>query len=49
MMAPDGTVETLQQYKHEGVIGAIGVAGGPIDLMIGDAGGDLTDFESQNK
>lgn len=34
MMAPGGAVETLQQYKREGVIGAIGIAGGPIDLMI---------------
>ena len=34
MIAPGGAVDTLQQYKNEGVIGAIGVAGGPIDLMI---------------
>ncbi len=34
MIAPGGIVDTLQQYKKEGVIGAIGVAGGPIDLMI---------------
>jgi D-threo-aldose 1-dehydrogenase len=34
MMAPGGVVDTLRQYKREGVIGAIGVAGGPIDLMI---------------
>ena len=34
MIARGGAVDTLQQYKNEGVIGAIGVAGGPIDLMI---------------
>jgi D-threo-aldose 1-dehydrogenase len=34
MMAPGGVVDTLQQYKREGVIEAIGVAGGPIELMI---------------
>lgn len=34
MMAPGGAVDTLQQYKDQGVIGAIGIAGGPIDLMI---------------
>jgi D-threo-aldose 1-dehydrogenase len=33
-MARGGAVDVLQQYKSEGVIGALGVAGGPIDLMI---------------
>jgi D-threo-aldose 1-dehydrogenase len=33
MMAPGGAVEVLQRYKEQGVIRAIGVAGGPIDLM----------------
>jgi D-threo-aldose 1-dehydrogenase len=34
IMARGGAVEVLQQYKEQGVIGALGVAGGPIDLMI---------------
>ncbi|HEX5692294.1 MAG TPA: aldo/keto reductase, partial [Roseiflexaceae bacterium] len=34
LMAPGGAIEVLQRYQSEGVIGAIGVAGGPIDLMI---------------
>ena len=34
MMAPGGAVDTLHRYKDQGVIGAIGIAGGPIDLMI---------------
>lgn len=33
-MAPGGPVEALQQLHQEGVIGHLGVAGGPIDLMI---------------
>ncbi len=33
-MAPDGPVETLERYRDEGVIGHLGVAGGPADLMI---------------
>ena len=33
IMAPAGAAHTLQQLKQEGVVGAIGVAGGPIDLM----------------
>lgn len=32
-MAPGGPVETLERYRDEGVIGHLGVAGGPIDLM----------------
>lgn len=32
-MAPGGPVETLERYRDEGVIGHVGVAGGPIDLM----------------
>jgi D-threo-aldose 1-dehydrogenase len=34
IMARGGAVEVLQQYKEAGVIGALGVAGGPIDLMM---------------
>lgn len=34
MMATGGAVEVLQRYKEEGVIGAIGIAAGPIDMMI---------------
>ncbi len=33
-MAPGGPVETLQRFKEEGVVGHLGVAGGPIDLEI---------------
>ncbi|HLI69118.1 MAG TPA: aldo/keto reductase [Ktedonobacteraceae bacterium] len=33
-MQPDGPVEVLQQCKAEGLIAHLGVAGGPIDLMI---------------
>ena len=33
-MQPGGPVETLQQCKEEGLIAHLGVAGGPIDLMI---------------
>ncbi len=33
-MAPGGPVEALQRCKEEGLIEHIGVAGGPIDLMI---------------
>ncbi len=32
-MAPDGPVATLERYRDEGVIGHVGIAGGPIDLM----------------
>jgi D-threo-aldose 1-dehydrogenase len=32
-MASGGPVETLERYRDEGVIGHLGVAGGPIDLM----------------
>jgi D-threo-aldose 1-dehydrogenase len=34
IMAPGGAVEVLQEYKRAGAIGALGVAGGPIDLMM---------------
>ena len=34
MMAPGGPVEALMVLKDEGVIGHLGIAGGPIDLMI---------------
>ncbi len=34
IMAPGGAVEVLLQLKDEGVIQHLGVAGGPIDLMI---------------
>jgi D-threo-aldose 1-dehydrogenase len=33
-MAPSGPVEVLQRFKAEGVIEHVGVAGGPIDLML---------------
>jgi D-threo-aldose 1-dehydrogenase len=32
-MASDGPVEALRRLKAEGVVGAIGVAGGPVDLL----------------
>jgi D-threo-aldose 1-dehydrogenase len=32
-MAPGGAVDTLERYRDEGLIGHLGVAGGPIDLM----------------
>jgi D-threo-aldose 1-dehydrogenase len=34
VMAPGGVMEILQDYKRQGVIGAIGVAAGPIDLSM---------------
>lgn len=34
LTAPGGAVETLRDLQHEGLIGHLGVAGGPIDLMI---------------
>jgi D-threo-aldose 1-dehydrogenase len=34
MMAPDGPVEVLMDLKSEGIIEHVGVAGGPVDLMI---------------
>ena len=33
-MAPGGAVEALERYRDQGVIGHIGVAGGPIDMMM---------------
>ena len=35
-MAPGGPVEVLLDFKRQGVIEHVGVAGGPIDLMIRD-------------
>lgn len=34
VMAKGGPLEVLQNFKEQGVIGHLGVAGGPIDLMI---------------
>lgn len=34
MMAPGGPVEALQEMKDEGVIEHLGIAGGPVDLMV---------------
>lgn len=34
IMAPNGPVEVLQRCKEEGLIDHLGVAGGPVDLMI---------------
>src|SRR5829696_3420008 len=34
MMAPDGPVEVLIDLKEQGIIEHLGIAGGPIDLMI---------------
>lgn len=34
IMAPGGATEVLVKYKEQGVIGHLGVAGGPVDLMI---------------
>ena len=31
--APGGAIDVLLEYKAAGVIGALGVAGGPIDVM----------------
>src|SRR5438270_1890138 len=33
-MASDGPVEVLQRFKAEGIIDHLGVAGGPIDLLL---------------
>src|SRR5207302_6211906 len=33
-MAPGGPVDVLQQFKDAGVIAHVGVAGGPIELML---------------
>jgi D-threo-aldose 1-dehydrogenase len=33
IMGPGGAVEVLHDYKRQGVIGAIGIASGPIDLL----------------
>ncbi len=33
-MAPGGPVESLLRYKDQGIIGHLGVSGGPLDLLI---------------
>ncbi len=33
IMAPGGAVEVLLRFKEQGIIGHVGVAGGPIDVM----------------
>ncbi|MEZ4661197.1 MAG: hypothetical protein R2911_26920 [Caldilineaceae bacterium] len=33
-MGPGGPLEVLQSYKEQGVIGHIGMSGGPIDMLI---------------
>jgi D-threo-aldose 1-dehydrogenase len=34
IMAPGGATEVLLKFKEQGVIGHVGMAGGPVDLMI---------------
>jgi D-threo-aldose 1-dehydrogenase len=34
LTAPGGAVEVMRSYQEQGVVGALGVAGGPIDLLI---------------
>ncbi|MCL4508886.1 MAG: aldo/keto reductase [Chloroflexi bacterium] len=34
IMAPGGAVEALTKMRDEGIVGALGVAGGPADLML---------------
>lgn len=34
IMAPGGAVEVLQQFRDQGVIAHLGIAGGPIDLLM---------------
>ena len=34
VMAPGGPMAVLQRYKQQGIIGHLGVAGGPIDMLI---------------
>ncbi|MBV9789019.1 MAG: aldo/keto reductase [Chloroflexi bacterium] len=34
LLAPSGAVDVLHRYKQSGVIGAVGLAGGPVDLML---------------
>jgi len=34
VMGPGGPLEVLEQYRDQGVIGHLGIAGGPIDLLI---------------
>lgn len=34
LMAPGGAVEVLLKFKEQGIIGHVGIAGGPVDLMI---------------
>ncbi|TKK86531.1 aldo/keto reductase [Herbidospora galbida] len=42
-MAPGGAVEALVALREEGVVGHIGVAGGPVDLMRRFVGTDVFD------
>lgn len=34
IMGPGGAFEALQQFQHEGVIGHLGISGGPVDMLI---------------
>jgi D-threo-aldose 1-dehydrogenase len=34
VMAPGGPMAVLQRYKEQGIIGHLGVAGGPIDMLV---------------
>jgi D-threo-aldose 1-dehydrogenase len=34
LTAPGGAVDVMRSYQEQGVVGALGVAGGPIDLLI---------------
>jgi D-threo-aldose 1-dehydrogenase len=34
IMGPGGALEVLQAFRDQGVIGSIGISGGPIDMMI---------------
>ena len=34
IMGPGGALEVLQRFKDEGVIGHLGISGGPIDMLI---------------
>lgn len=34
VMAPGGALDVLQQYQAQGVIGYLGISGGPIDMMM---------------
>src|SRR4051794_6975741 len=43
ILAPGGAVEALVRLKAEGVVGAIGIAAGPIDMMLRYVGTGLFD------